>query len=81
MVQILEVYIEFEGEKILHVSLSHEWVCGGRLLSVTLRHNDRGKTLPYMGIPPTSLLISLHALALHYMMPIYGDHLPCLLRQ
>ena len=33
----------------------HEWVGGGKLLSVTLRHNDRGKTLPYMGIPPTSL--------------------------
>ena len=40
----------------------HEWVCGGKLLSVTLRHNDRGKTLPYMGIHQTlCLLISLNS--------------------
>ena len=29
--------------------------CGGELLSVTLRHNERGKTLPYMGIPALRL--------------------------
>ena len=60
----------------LEFSMFMNGFCGGELLSVTLRHNERGKTLPYMGIPPTSLLISLHALALHYMMPIYGDHPP-----
>ena len=32
--------------------------CGGELLSVTLRHNERGKTLPYMGKHPTLLLPS-----------------------
>ena len=50
--------------------------CWGELLSVTLRHNERGKTLPYMGIPASPTFLSLCSMALHYMMPIYGDHPP-----
>ena len=52
----------------------HEWVCGGKLLSVTLRHNERGKTLPYMGIHPTLLLPSY--LPLHSSgLALYDAHI------
>ena len=51
----------------------HEWICGGALLSVTLRHNERSKTFPYMGIASPAFLSPSAAVALHYMMPIYGD--------
>ena len=41
----------------LEFSMFMNGFCGGELLSVTLRHNERGKTLPYMGKHP---LLSLH---------------------
>ena len=60
----------------LEFSMFMNGFCGGELLSVTLRHNERGKTLPYMGIPAPPTFLSLCSMALHYMMPIYGDHPP-----
>ena len=40
---------------------------------MTLRHNERSKTFPYMGIASPAFLSPSAAVALHYMMPIYGD--------
>ena len=40
---------------------------------MTLRHKERSKTFPYMGIASPAFLSPSAAVALHYMMPIYGD--------
>ena len=46
--------------------------CGGELLSVTLRHNERGKTLPYMGIPAR---LSYFLISLQYGLALYDAHI------